>query len=101
VRSHCDPRSRPADTGEPLRRLVLVGKPDCGLCDELREVAESVAPAFQLHLEEVDVRDHPDLELHYLFEIPVLLLGGREVARHRTTREELRSRLTQLLADPT
>lgn len=83
-----------------MRRLVLVGKPHCGLCDDLREVALSVAPAFELRLEEVDVRDHPDLERRYLFEIPVLLLGTREVVRHRTTREELRSRLTQLLENP-
>jgi glutaredoxin len=83
-----------------VRRLVLVGKPDCGLCDDLRQVAEAEAQALGLALEEVDVRDHPELEERYLFEIPVLLLGTREVARHRATREELRARLTQLLESP-
>lgn len=83
-----------------MKRLTLVGKPDCGLCDELREMAEAVAPALGLELEEIDVRDHPDLEKRYLFEIPVLLLGTREVVRHRATREELRARLAQLLESP-
>jgi hypothetical protein len=45
---------------------------------------------------EVDVREHPELERRYLFEIPVLLLGDVEVVRHRTTSEDLRRRLTAL-----
>ena len=80
-----------------MRRLVLVGKPDCGLCKELREAAEAVAPGLGLTVEDVDVGEDAELERRYLFEIPVLLLGTHEVARHRATREELRERLTQLL----
>lgn len=75
-----------------------MGKPDCGLCRELRSVVDAVAPAFGLEVEERDVRADPDLERRYLFEIPVLLLGNTEVVRHRSTEEELRSRLAQLLS---
>jgi glutaredoxin-like protein DUF836 len=56
----------------------------------MRAVVERVLPEFDARLEERDVRDDPRLEARYLFEIPVLRLGERELARHRVTDEELR-----------
>jgi hypothetical protein len=41
----------------------------------------------------VDLREDPRLELRYRFEIPVLFLDGREIARHRVTEAELGVRL--------
>ena len=72
--------------------LQLVGKPDCHLCHEMRAVVLEVLPPG-VQLVDVDVRDDPELERLYLFEIPVLLLDGVEVARHRVTADELRVRL--------
>ncbi len=74
--------------------LTLVGKPDCHLCHEMRAVTAGVVGAQAL--DERDVRDEPALERRYLFEIPVLLWGDVEVARHRTTPEDLRRRLHAL-----
>jgi hypothetical protein len=51
-------------------------------------------------LEEKDVREDPDLERRYVFEIPVLLWEGREVARHQVGEQELRARLAVLGAAP-
>jgi hypothetical protein len=62
----------------------------------MREVALSVIPAFGLSLEEKDVRDDPETERLYLLDIPVLLLGEREVARHRVTAADLKRRLAEL-----
>lgn len=76
--------------------LTLLGKPDCGLCDAMRQVVEGVLPGFGLSVVERDVRDDPELERRYVFEIPVLLLGEREIARHRVSAEELRARLARL-----
>ena len=56
----------------------------------MRAALERVLPEFDARLEERDVRDDPRLEARYLFEIPVLRLGERELARHRITDEELR-----------
>jgi len=80
--------------------LLLVGKPDCHLCHVLRETAVPVARELGLVLEERDLRDDPQLERRYLYEIPVLLLDGVEVVRTRATAEELRERLGRLLATP-
>ena len=59
----------------------------------MRAVVEEVAAELGLGFVERDVRDDPEIERRYLFEIPVLLLDGQEIARHRITPAELRDRL--------
>ena len=76
--------------------LVLLGKPGCHLCDDMRAVILPVLQSMGLELREQDLRDDPALERRYLLEIPVLLWGEQEVARHRTTATELRLRLESL-----
>ena len=80
-------------TAEPL---VLVGKPGCHLCEVMREVVSPVAAELRLTLAERDVRSDPELDALYRNDIPVLLLGGREVARHRVSAADLRARLRSL-----
>ncbi|HEY7513346.1 MAG TPA: glutaredoxin family protein [Vicinamibacteria bacterium] len=74
-----------------------MGKPGCGLCAEMREVVERALPGLRARLVERDITQDPELERRYVFEIPVLLLGDREIARHRITEGELRQRLGPLL----
>jgi glutaredoxin len=76
--------------------LTLLGKPDCHLCHEMRDLLERVLPSFSLTFVEKDVRDDPGLESRYVFEIPVLLAGERELARHRIGETELRVLLAEL-----
>jgi hypothetical protein len=59
----------------------------------MRDVAGPVLAGLDVQLVEVDVGEDPELERRYLLEIPVLLLGEAEIARHRTTADELRRRL--------
>ena len=84
-----------APTGGPS--LTLLGKPDCHLCHEMREVVMRVLPGSGVGLVERDVRDDPETKQRYLLEIPVLLFGEREIARHRITEAELRERLERLV----
>ena len=60
-------------------------------------MADAVAPAFGLGVLERDVREDPEAEKRYLFEIPVLFLGDEEIARHRITGEALRERLARAI----
>ena len=73
--------------------LTLLGKPDCHLCHEMRRVVERVAADAGLALVERDIAEDPELADRYRLEIPVLLLAGEEVARHRVTEAALRERL--------
>ena len=84
------PRSEPRRT---LTVLTLVGKPGCHLCEEMQAVVEGVLRGTAIQLRELNVEEHPKLEARYVFEIPVLLLEGREIARYRITEAELRKRL--------
>jgi hypothetical protein len=80
--------------GSTVEPLVLLGKPDCHLCHEMREIVVRVlGAAAATRLREQDVREDPELRARYASEIPVLLLAGREIARHRVDERTLRERL--------
>ena len=74
--------------------LVLLSAPGCHLCHDLRQVVERVLPGFAATLTEKDVRQDPALRARYALDIPVLLLDGRELLRHRAGEDEVRAALT-------
>jgi hypothetical protein len=76
------------------RTLLLLGKPECHLCHEMAAVARAVVRP-PLELIEQDVRSRDEWQL-YRTEIPVLLCGDVEIARHRITKAELEQRLRSL-----
>jgi hypothetical protein len=78
------------ESSAPL--LTLLGKPGCHLCHVMADTVRRVLPGFQATLVERDVREDAAWAA-YLTEIPVLLLEGRELARHRVTDDDLRRRL--------
>ena len=70
--------------------LTLLTRPACGLCEEflveLRALGEQLPlPAITL----LDVDSDPQLARRYGLDIPVLLLDGVSVCRHRLDRAEL------------
>ena len=74
----------------PQPRLTLVQRHDCALCEEmlaeLRELGRSIAlPAIELR----DVDSDPLLLRRHGLDVPVLLLDGAVVCRHRLDRDEL------------
>jgi Glutaredoxin-like domain (DUF836) len=75
--------------------LTVLSRPDCHLCQELvAELAPLVAGKAQIEI--VDISDDDELSRQYLFEIPVLLHGDRELARHRLDRERIDRFIEQL-----
>ncbi len=71
-------------------RLTVVHRRDCALCDEmlahLAELSRSVAlPPIEV----VDVDSDPQLRRRHGLDVPVLLLDGTVVCRHRLDRGEL------------
>ncbi|MDJ0336356.1 MAG: glutaredoxin family protein [Rhodoglobus sp.] len=63
-----------------IARLTLIGKPECHLCDDAREVVTSVVSelgaAASVTLEELSILDDAALNDKYWEEIPVLLING-------------------------
>ncbi len=74
--------------------LTLYTRAGCHLCEEMKRVLDAVARRVPFVVQEVDVATDPALEHCYGHEVPVLLLGGRKVAKYRISE----ARLVRLLA---
>ena len=70
--------------------LTLLTRAECGLCEALQEELEQLRQTRSLpQLRLVDVDSDPTLQRRYGLHIPVLLLDGVEVCRHRLDSAEL------------
>lgn len=70
--------------------LVMLHRPDCGLCEEMREDLTELAHTRPLPpLRLVNVDSDPQLARRYGLKIPVLLLGGALVCHGRLDPAEL------------
>jgi len=70
--------------------LTLVGREECGLCDEMQaDLARLRATRPLPPLRVIDVDSDPELVRRYGLHVPVLLLDGVEVSRHRLDETEL------------
>jgi len=76
-----------------VSELVLLSKPGCRLCQQMKAAIAPVVEELGLRLVERDVRDDPASRARWERDIPVLLRDGVELARHRTTADALRARL--------
>ncbi len=70
---------------------MLLGRPDCGLCEEFERELSRFAQEFALPpIDKVDVDSDPELARRWGLDIPVLLWEGSSVCRHTLDRGELR-----------
>jgi len=83
--------------------LTLIGKPGCHLCDDARDVVESVVgtladdpSAPTVVLDERSILDDPDLHARFVEEIPVLLINGAVHNYWRIDPVRLRTALLEL-----
>ena len=74
-------------------RITLYSRPECHLCEAMRDVAVVVARETGAELEEVDVDTDPVAAARYDLEIPVLCVNGEKAFSVRVTPAALRRRL--------
>jgi len=65
-----------------MHRVTIYSKPDCHLCERAKEVIERCRGQTDFELEEVDISRDPRLLARFGDNIPVILLDGKEIARH-------------------
>ncbi len=71
--------------------LTLIHRQDCPLCDEMLDELKLLGRTLELpSLSVVDVDGDPELVRRYGLHVPVLLLDGTVVCRHRLDAGELR-----------
>ena len=74
-------------------RLVMYTKPGCHLCEDMLDALRYALRGRPAPIEERNITlDLEDYE-RYKHDIPVLLVDGREVARHRVTDDALAAAL--------
>ena len=66
-----------------MPKVVMYSRLRCGLCDEAREVLESVRASTPFDFEEISIEGDDSLELEYGLRIPVVLIDGDEFAEYR------------------
>ncbi|HUN27484.1 MAG TPA: glutaredoxin family protein [Steroidobacteraceae bacterium] len=71
-------------------QLTLVQRHDCGLCEEMLAELAALGRTLELPaLEVLDVDADAQLRRRYGLDVPVLLLDGAVVCRHRLDGAEL------------
>ncbi len=76
-----------------MTSIVLIGKPDCHLCDDARATLSVVAGEYGVAVTELSIADDPALALEYSEEVPVVLIDGRVHTIWRVDEARLRSAL--------
>ena len=65
----------------PRLDVTLYGRPGCGLCDQAETYLARIGRKLPLAVTLVNIEMDDDLLRRYMFEIPVVSVAGREVAR--------------------
>ncbi len=74
----------------PAPRLTVVHRHDCALCEEMLAELEALGRSVALPpIDVIDVDTDPLLRRRHGLDVPVLLLDGTVVCRHRLDRGEL------------
>jgi glutaredoxin len=78
------------------RELILYGKPNCSLCDKAKAAVASAGLSPDIVLREVDIEQDEELFDLYRYDIPVLVLEGRQLVKGIVTTERLREQLRRV-----
>lgn len=75
------------------RDVTLYTRPGCHLCEEAKQQIAPLLKEVGATLTEVNIDEDPDLRARYDYDVPVILLGARKVAKHRIDTAQFRRQL--------
>ena len=75
------------------RDVTLYTRPGCHLCDEAKKVIAPLLREFGAVLREVNIDENAALKERYGWDIPVIFIGKRKVAKHRVDVAQFRRQL--------
>ncbi len=75
-------------------RVVLIGKPDCHLCESARATIAEVCKEMNVEWTELSILDDPTLAAQYFELIPVTLVDGKTHDQWRVNPDRLRRALS-------
>ena len=77
------------------REVTLYTRPGCHLCEEAKAAMTPLLREFGATLREVNIDEDPVLRERYGWDVPVIFLGARKVAKHRVDLEQFRRQLRE------
>lgn len=76
--------------------LMFLTRVDCHLCETARETVAEVVAGRDVNVREVDIDTDDDLVAQYGWDVPVVLLNGRQHSFHRVEKDRLSKAITAL-----
>jgi glutaredoxin len=73
--------------------LTIYSRPGCHLCEEAKSQIDPLLKEFGARLTEINIDEDPVLRTQYDYDVPVILLGTRKVAKHRVDLKQFRRQL--------
>lgn len=92
-----DIRYAPVAMGTPVD-VTLYTRRDCPLCDKAK--AAMKASGVVMRLEEIDIDADPELRRRYTNDVPVAVIGGTEIFRHRIAPEQFARLVAERTSQP-
>lgn len=77
------------------REVTFYTRPSCHLCAEAKAAIASLLKEFNARLIEINIDEDPVLVERHGYDVPVLFLGPRKVAKHRVDLKQFRRQLEQ------
>ncbi len=75
--------------------VVVYSKPDCCLCDELKQQLQRLGTQHRFDLREVNILEDQQAFERYKDQIPVVFINGRKAFKYRLDEKEFLKRLAR------
>ncbi len=75
------------------RDVTIYSRPGCHLCEEAKTQLAPLLKEFGARLKEINIDEDSELRARYDYDVPVIFLGARKVAKHRVDVAQFRRQL--------
>ena len=79
--------------------VTLYTRPGCHLCEEAKAAMAPVLREFGTVLREINIDENVELKDRYGWDVPVVFIGTRKVAKHRVDVEKFRRQLAEMRSE--
>jgi glutaredoxin len=76
--------------------VTIYTRPGCHLCDQAKAAIEASGCTGEYSLQEINIDEDPALRERYGYDIPIILINGVKVFKHRVDSSEFRRKFRRL-----
>jgi glutaredoxin len=78
--------------------VTIYSRPGCHLCEEAKKQIAPLLKSCGARLTEINIDEDAELRSHYDYDVPVIFLGARKVAKHKVDLAQFRRQLQEAAA---